>query len=134
MGELAAVEAILTKISKTLDDIKIILDDTYEVSLHVHDAHWHAIMHESAVLSGEAGGMFVPPPVDEISFLLSELNNKLDKDENGMVFGLDFLIDADDPMCPTPLRNIERILKSNGQTVPSTKLSWFGYVGTLPWS
>jgi len=134
MVNLSGIERALNKILKTLDDIKVILEDTFEVDLHVHDAHWHGKMHDSSVLSGEAGGIFIPTVIDEVSFLLSELNNKLDKDENGLIFGIDFIINPADPMCPQLLRNIELLLTNDGQEVPSVKLSWFGYISTLPWS
>jgi len=134
MADLSGIENALSKILKTLDDIKLLLEDTFEVDLHVHDAHWHGVLHDSSVLSGESGKMFIPIVTDEVSFLLSEMNNKLDKDGNGLIFGIDFLINPEDPMCPQPLRNIELILSNDGQDIPSVKLSWFGYISTLPWT
>jgi len=133
MSDLSKLESILSKVSSSLDDIKVLLEDTFEVALHVHDAHWHGVLHESNVLSGESGGLFMPIVTDEVSYLLSEMNNKLDKDGNGLIFGIDFLINPEDPMCPQPLRNIELILLNDDQPIPSVKLSWFGYISTLPW-
>jgi len=133
MADLSKIESSMSNISKALDDIKVIFEDIFEIQLHIHDAHWHGALHNSSVLSGESGGPFIPIPPDEVSFLLSEMNNKLDKDSNGIVFGIDFIINPQDPMCPQVLRNIEQILINDGQKIPSTKLSWFGYIATLPW-
>jgi len=62
------------------------------------------------------------------------MNNKLDKDGNGLIFSIDFIIDANDPMCPQALRNIKSSLSNDGQVIPSVELSWSGYISTLPWS
>jgi len=126
------IETLLGQINTTLKSIKYDVDELIEVSLHIHDAHWHGKVHHSEDLNGESGRPFIPIPTDEVSFLLSEYNNKIDKDENGLVYGLDFIIDSKDPLCPQVLRHIENTL-TIAKEVPKVKMKWKDYLKTVPW-
>jgi len=104
-----------------------------ELISHIHDAHLHSKPHKCDELEGISGGPYFVLPPDETSILMSEYNNLIDKDENGMVYGIDFIIDDTDESCPNVLREHQAHMSEddkNGLTI----LSWDDYLQSCPWN
>jgi hypothetical protein len=133
MADFSSIAPLIDQMSKSIDETRSVLEELIEISLHIHDSHWHGVVHTAEMLSGESGGAFIPIPSDEVSFLLSEFNNKLDKDDNGLVYGIDFLIDSQDPLCPQSLRYVEQTLIHEKKVLPTVLMNWDEYLKTVPW-
>lgn len=132
MADFSSIAPLLSQMADNIEKTTNYLKELVDISSHLHDAHWHGVVHASDNIDIESGPPFVPIPSDEVSFLLSEFNNKLDKDDNGLVYGIDFLIDSKDPMCPQQLRYVEQIITSEDKELPNTLLNWEDYLKTAP--
>jgi hypothetical protein len=118
-------------VASGLIELRDIAQQILDLTEHVHESHWHGATH--CVHERDKKGNIFLNSVDESAILTVEYNNRLDKDDNDLIFGWDFIIDKNDVNCPPSLRSFESIMISDGMKVPK-KISWNEYQETLPWT
>lgn len=124
---IVSLESTVQDLNASIDEIKVDAEATknslvtiYNLDLHQHDAHMHGSAHSVSNTGNSTGGgtgggttikggskitgvpMMLPPTV-----LMLEYMNMLDLDDNGLIYGHDFKIRADDPDKPMMLKTIE---------------------------
>ena len=134
-SSMGSVNESLGVMQTAISDMAEILREILKVQAHVHDCHWHATTHyaEQGVEGVEIGGLYMPSQPDELSLLMQESQSGIDKDNNGLVYCTDFVIDDNDPNKPLALRDIELHFMYDGIKLPSKSMTWQSYLGSLPW-
>jgi len=122
-----SLHRLLSEIIELRDTSRGVLDLTE----HIHESHWHGATH--CVHEYDKKGNIFHGAIDETSILMIEYNNRLDKDDNDLIFGWDFIIDKNDVNCPPGLRSFEEVMIMEGMKVPK-KMKWEDYRMTLPWA
>lgn len=136
---LSILQAIYGKTSDLVDrfDRKIellehIYEETKEIRhavVHFHDSHSHETYHYAEERwSPPPGGALLPVYAGPVDRLVWEYNNSMDYDDNGLIFGRDFIIDPNDSSIPKALKTIYYSLDK----IPGTVMSWDDYLGTVP--
>ena len=119
---LGRVEAVCISIRDTMENM-------LQAQEHIHYSHWHGKTHyaEDGV-NVEDGMIFIPDTPDESSILVGEYQNRIDKDENGLIYGIDFIITNEDPEKPMSLRSVDDQMLNNGDSPPSVQMRWADYM------
>lgn len=111
------------------DGGEVPVEHPYEMSTHLHNAHLHKRDHMcEEKLSDECGGGEAPSM--PAAKLVNEHMGNNDEDGNGLVYGVDFIINPTDPDKPPMLQKIEQSPDFNP---PSgiTKMTWSEFLATL---
>jgi hypothetical protein len=125
---------LLQNVLNTCIEMRDTLNHIRSINEHCHDSHWHSKMHY-----GEDGfNVGYGPPTaglapGETDLLANEAALGVDKDGNGLVYALDFIIDDNDPEKPMSLRDLDVQLLSDGIILSTNLLYWKTFLATLPW-
>jgi len=138
VADLQGLTTILNDTMLRVEDmcitIKDMMDSLIEIQDHVHSSHEHPKGHYAEQgVKVEYGTYFLAPRPDESAMLVNEYNNSLDKDDNGLIYGKDFIITDTDPKKPQILRGIELLMLNEGKELPETEMMWDDYLETLPY-
>jgi|SRR6056297_2843075 len=125
------VNVLLEGLETESNTLKTFSDQLYNLILHLHNAHFHPTSHDVDNVDTELSGSHTLRPfcADITNKLMEELNFLQDTDQNGLIFGTDFIFDTTDSKIPdfiiTMCNNVE---KTNNMIV----LTWAEYEETLP--
>ncbi len=123
---------VLLRIEQICIEIRDYTYQMLELHEHVHYSHWHGRTHYADEgVHVQDGTVFIPPFQDEASILIAEYQNHIDRDDNGLIYGYDFVISDNDPHKPMSLRSLDFIMENNGDPIPSSKMSWSSYISYI---
>lgn len=128
-GGFAALLQSSLNIEQSLKDMYEDIKETRDAVVHIHDAHMHGTNH-----AGEdrfdvgVGGALLPAPAGPSDRLISEFNNNMDYDDNGLIYGKDFIIDENDEDLPQTVRDMHVSMAR----LPRITMSWQDYLDTIP--
>lgn len=99
------------------------------VMTHIHNSHYHCKPHDCNDGFDVDNGYHTLPPLEgAVTRLMAELMTGVDKDENGMICGVDFYLDPDDENLPLGVKDCYLVM----ETIPKVKMTWAEYRATLP--
>jgi hypothetical protein len=96
---------------------------------HIHNQHLHTYPHKSLEFTDDTGAKNIAMLPDPTSILLQEFNSGRDIDGNGLVYGMDFVIEDDDTK-PIILYALE---SSDNWSFPRNKIKYEDFLNSLDW-
>lgn len=118
-------------VESKLESTVSLLTDILKIVKHMHDAHMHNKQHEVTETENITGYRFMPQILTLADRLAQEFSSNIDIDENGLIYGFDFIIDDTDPKIPPILDELNLVILDEGYN-PSRKLTWDSYLQTVP--
>lgn len=88
------------QLNKLLSEITKLLD-------HIHQCHLHQYMHKSKEFPIEHGTYGGCSMISCLERLIQEMSTEFDNDDNGEIYGRDFILDPNDPNCPLSLKHVQ---------------------------
>ena len=133
--KLSTMETNLAQLKTLLTETNTNLQQSHDIVKHIHDSHLHGKSHYSEDgYNVDPGDYFLANPINEVNLLMHELDTGVDKDENGLIYAIDFIIDVNDVNKPSILVDKEMLMQKNGYKFPAQRLTWDQYRNTLPWT
>jgi len=96
---------------------------------HVHNQHLHTYPHKVTEFTDDPGAKNIAMLPDPTSVLLQEYNAGRDIDGNGLIYGIDFVIEDDDTK-PLILNALESTANWN---FPDRKMKYTDFLNSLDW-
>lgn len=128
LGALAAITSAVTEMKSLLESIHEYTHETRDCILHLHDAHFHNNRHLCEDrFDVECGSSVLKLGISPGELLNREFQNGIDYDNNGLIYGKDFMISMNDSNCPPIVRELDLLMD-----IFPKEISWNSYIETLP--
>jgi hypothetical protein len=116
-------------IESTMAVVSNYINNLHDAVVHIHNSHLHTSSHRAEDgFDTTSGGRSVVGYQSLATTLIHEYHFNEDRDQNGLIYGYDFMIDEDDIKLPPIVLSLHNSFKR----LPKTIMSWDSYRSTLP--
>jgi hypothetical protein len=131
IGQLTGLLQVTLTLDEKIQTMADQFETVYKITKHIHDSHLHPFPHEAQdEYEVQMGGNVYPDFIGPADRLITEFNNSVDVDGNGLIYGVDFIINSDDQDKPCTLDDLEMAISQECLN-RMAKLSWKEFLETL---
>lgn len=96
---------------------------------HLHSCHWHPLlkMHEANQYPNDTGYSAGCSNISCLDRLVQEITTETDVDDNGSIYGKEFILNPTDESCPRILKNVQTQYELSFEKYSSNMMNFINY-------